>query len=171
MFEPRSYDIIIRGKALRDGQEPILLLSFGELGALTWYDRSAIPALVNAYGDSYPDIKVWAKYSPKDMKGYVMEIMEGDVPNSIIDLLKVVNEQRSNAGIFSSDPQPITIIGNPYGEGVYYMKFGEWMASSINVRIAHNSVTKQELEEELARAIKEENYELAAELRDKLNNQ
>jgi hypothetical protein len=168
MFQPRSYDIIIRGKMPRDGQEPVLLVSIGEFGSLTWHNKSDIPALVNAYRDSYPDIKVWAKYSPKDMKGYVMEIVEGDVPDAIVDLLKLMNEQRSNAGIFSSDPQPITIVGNPYGTGVYYMKLNDWI-SLINGSV-ELPLDKEQLCRELTQAVKEENYELAAKLRDKINN-
>lgn len=169
-LEPRQYDVVIHGKMSSNDSDPILCLSIGEFGRTLWHKRSDIPALMSSYRMAYPDIAIWAKYSCMDMNGYVMETISDDVPEEFIRRFRALGTEGEyglgTEGEKRSDIEGRFIINNDFTAPLSYWVNGH--ANSITVDVYIPEPSLDELESMLKAAIRSEDYERAAELRDKI---
>lgn len=164
-LEPRSYDIILQGKMVTGTNEILFGYTIGVSGKLSWHYKDELLLLLREQRQENPDSRLWAKYSYGAIDGYMMEVIPDDMPERTIEVLRVMNDRGDQRHGPTYYPQHI-IIGTPFfGTGTYQLEWNKWMSYNKS----DTAMSREDIERELVKAIEEENYERAAELRDEID--
>lgn len=151
--EPRSYDVIIQGRREQhSGEEAQLCVTIGNFGVTMWPVVRNLMAFVDTQRMRYPDALLWARRPlPNGNYGYVMEATDAVDEHNLFVIDGAGREEPPHDGSSIS-----MVVG-----GDLHLSLRQWLE--------RGQAPQEDLEGELAEALKQEDYERAARLRDRIN--